>query len=93
MPCTVWFQYYIKNRKAGKSSTKKRKYCSQAEKCSASRKCYRGKPFSLSKQVMQGNLIEVLEISNGFDNINAKDYSTIDQSNITGRRNSFKIFG
>ena len=49
--------------------------------------------FSLSKRRMRGDLIEVFKIFKGFDNINAEDYLTVDRSNITRRRNSFKIIG
>jgi len=49
--------------------------------------------FTLSKLRMRGDLIEVFKIFKGFDNINAKDYLTVDRSNISRRRNSFKITG
>jgi hypothetical protein len=49
--------------------------------------------FSLSKRRMRGDLIEVFKIFKGFDNINAEDYFTIDHSNRTRKRNSFKILG
>ena len=51
------------------------------------------KLFSLSKRRMRGDLIEVFKIFKGFDNINAEDYFTVDRSNITRKRNSFKIIG
>ena len=55
---------------------------------------YEGRPkelnlFSRSKRRMRADLIEVFQIFKGLD-INAEDYFTIDQSNITRRRNSFK---
>ena len=42
---------------------------------------------------MRGDLIEMFKIIKGFDNINAEDYITFDQSNITKRRHTFKITG
>ncbi len=39
---------------------------------------------------MRGDLIEVLKIFKGFDNISAEDYFTVDRSN-TRRHNSFKV--
>ena len=49
--------------------------------------------FSLSKRRMRGDLIEVFKIFKGFSNINVEDYFTVDRSNITRRRNGFKIIG
>ena len=49
--------------------------------------------ISLSKRILQRDLIEVFKIFKGFDNINAEDYFTVDRSNITRKRNSFKIVG
>ncbi len=48
--------------------------------------------FSLSKQRLRSDLIEVYKIFKEFDNINVNDYFTVDRSNIT-RNNGFKIGG
>ena len=48
--------------------------------------------FSLSKRRMRGDLIEVFKIFKGFDNIDAENYFTLDQSN-TRRRHDFKVIG
>ena len=48
--------------------------------------------FSLEKQRMRGDIIEMFKIIKGFDNINA-DYIIFDRSYITGRRHTFKITG
>ena len=48
--------------------------------------------FSLSKRRMRGDLIEVFKIFKGFDNIDAGNYFTLDQSN-TRRRHDFKVIG
>ena len=49
------------------------------------------KLFILSKRRMWGDLIWVFEIFKWFNNIGAEGYFSVDQSNITRRRNSFKI--
>ena len=48
--------------------------------------------FSLSKRRLQGDLIKVFKIFNGFDNININDYVATDLTNTT-RNNGFKIIG
>ena len=48
--------------------------------------------FSLSKRRMRGDLIEMFKIFKGFDNMNAENYFTLDQS-ITRRRHDFKVIG
>ena len=48
--------------------------------------------FSLSKRRMRGDLIEMFKIFKGFDNMNAENYFTLDQS-VTRRRHDFKVIG